>query len=367
MFSSLRPTLWPYVNKWNTSQRLPGGRLMLSSCEGAREMLIGQASAFMHESGFFRIGTVPLPKNLISSLRRYLVLALSASERKLQIGDILAPLMRGDKLTLQSWGHWAVREYFRDAISLRRSGHLDRLVDDYFRTSLIPDDIQARVFFRYRTIRRLRREFAKEIELSHEREVPRDLVDVVKKSGLPSLEQGEIFQRLLLSIGGFTGAALEWSLLYASWNRVNPKELEGHVNEVLRLRPPAWRISRTSREDTSIDGHSVCAGEHVMLNVFGIHSDQSKWFDPNSYDPDRWRNRPSPDVFLPFGRGASVCPGRRAAYEALTWMTGRIVDEYSLSAFTKGPPMVRTLIAPPRGFIRLTPRAGNLSFCTRSS
>lgn len=87
------------------------------------------------------------------------------------------------------------------------------------------------------------------------------------------------------------------------------------LDEVLRLYPPAWVISRRAVRDTTVGGVHVPAGVFVIASPFVVHRQGSLWPRPDTFDPDRWlaSERPRPGTYLPFGLGARMCIGRDVA------------------------------------------------------
>ena len=88
------------------------------------------------------------------------------------------------------------------------------------------------------------------------------------------------------------------------------------VNESLRLYPPAFMLTRVSREDCQLGGATVRAGTRVNIPVYAVHRHRKLWEDPDVFDPDRFApDRPAPDryQFLPFGAGPRICIGQALA------------------------------------------------------
>lgn len=88
------------------------------------------------------------------------------------------------------------------------------------------------------------------------------------------------------------------------------------VTETLRLRPPAWLVTRTVTADTTLGDYPLPAGTIVVFSPYLIHHRPDQYRDPASFDPDRWTDarysdympRPS-NAFIPFGSGARKCIG----------------------------------------------------------
>lgn len=344
--------------KWSSSRRLPGGSILVSDYADAHRVLVTRAESFVHESGFFRVGGVPLRPDEIRIMRRSLTAVLSGPPTGEWERERIEPTLASSRIRLQSWGHHMIHAYFIEALVGDRGAALRDSVEDYVTHSVIPDDIRGRRFFRYRSVNRIRRRLSEVLGTAKPHPEPRDLVDIVKLvPRLDAAEQAEVFQRLVLSVVGFTGAALEWSLLHAANARDAIESVQSHVLETLRVTPPAWRLARTPAEQVPLEHETADSGQEVLINLHAIHNAPEVWDNPTQFCPARWQDGvAAPREYLPFGRGRSACPGQMPAMAAVSSITQYIVARYELKAATRGTPMVRTLLAPPRGELTLRAR-----------
>ena len=89
------------------------------------------------------------------------------------------------------------------------------------------------------------------------------------------------------------------------------------VDEVLRVRGPAWIVARNCREDDIIAGHRVPAGCIVLCPQFLTHRHPAFWAHPERLHPERF----DPDApeqtheyaYYPFSKGPRVCIGNHFA------------------------------------------------------
>jgi cytochrome P450 len=94
------------------------------------------------------------------------------------------------------------------------------------------------------------------------------------------------------------------------------------LDEVMRLRPPAWAMTRMARRDDRLRGHLVEAGTTVMFGIYFAHRHPDFWdepevFRPERFTPERIKARHS-HAYLPFAAGPRACIGRRfSIYEML--------------------------------------------------
>ena len=88
-------------------------------------------------------------------------------------------------------------------------------------------------------------------------------------------------------------------------------------DEILRLYPPAWNISRQAVADDEICGHTIPAGRIVMVSPYVIHRLKEFWPNPEGFEPDRFqtenKKRQHSFAFFPFAGGKNNCLGYRFA------------------------------------------------------
>jgi len=89
------------------------------------------------------------------------------------------------------------------------------------------------------------------------------------------------------------------------------------LDEVLRLYPPGWTLSRRSIEADSLGGFLLPARTDVLLPLFLVHRDVRFWQDPESFCPDRFTSQTqcerSTGAYLPFAAGPRHCIGEYMA------------------------------------------------------
>jgi cytochrome P450 len=87
--------------------------------------------------------------------------------------------------------------------------------------------------------------------------------------------------------------------------------LDKVINEVMRILPPVWAISREARADDNIDGYHIPKGCIVTVAPYYLHHRSDIWPDPHRFDPERFnedevKKRPK-HTFHPFGLGPRTC------------------------------------------------------------
>ena len=171
-----------------------------------------------------------------------------------------------------------------------------------------------------------------------------------------NLTDGEIRHELVtMVIAGHetVAAALAWTLMLLAehqpaQDRVRA-ELAGHpgpvpmlghkeklpwtravVDEALRLFPPAWALSRRSRQDDVIGGRPVPAGTLVIVSPWLVHRRPDLWPDPLAFRPERFLGGTGRSGYLPFGQGPRLCIGREFALGEMVLVLSRLLSSYRI-------------------------------------
>jgi len=107
------------------------------------------------------------------------------------------------------------------------------------------------------------------------------------------------------------------------------------ISETLRLWPTAPGFFRAAREDTTLGGYPIAAGEWVFVLLLAVHRDPEVWGpDAEEFRPDRWLNgfKPKPWQFRPFGTGPRSCIGQAFALHEARLVIASLVRDYDLSS-----------------------------------
>ncbi len=157
--------------------------------------------------------------------------------------------------------------------------------------------------------------------------------------------------------------ALEWVVLLGvryghGTPEVRRDDIHRLVREVLRLYPTAWRLLRVAAADHDLAGVRVHQGEHVLIGTHAMHRSPAVWDGPLDFRPSRWE-QPTDDQrrsYLPFGKGAGMCPAGGFAVRALEHLGHVLLRGHSGHVRLRNrTPHVRTLLAPPAGWTCLAP------------
>ncbi|KAG2143717.1 cytochrome P450 [Suillus clintonianus] len=132
------------------------------------------------------------------------------------------------------------------------------------------------------------------------------------------------------------------------------KYLRAILNETLRLFPAVPFDLRESIRDTTWTSpepgkEPLFIPQGVMLNysVFLMHRRTDLWGpDALEFDPDRWLDErvkkyliPNPYIFLPFNAGPRICLGQQFAYNEMSFMLIRLLQNFSAITLAPEPTM----------------------------
>jgi cytochrome P450 len=85
------------------------------------------------------------------------------------------------------------------------------------------------------------------------------------------------------------------------------------LDEVLRLYPPGWLMTRRALGDDRLGDYFVPAGTEIYISPYLIHRNPLLWEEPDRFDPDRFGPAAPPDrhplAFIPFSAGPRNCIG----------------------------------------------------------
>ncbi|HYN29355.1 MAG TPA: cytochrome P450 [Dermatophilaceae bacterium] len=116
------------------------------------------------------------------------------------------------------------------------------------------------------------------------------------------------------------------------------------VQEGLRLYAAAPAVARVGPPGTSVLGHDLPAGAHVIVPIWSVHRDPRWWPEPERFDPARFepaavaaRHR---YAWLPFGGGARACIGTQFAMLEATLAVARVVSAFEVVTPPAPPPVV---------------------------
>ncbi len=126
-------------------------------------------------------------------------------------------------------------------------------------------------------------------------------------------------------------------------------ELQRAIRESMRLYPPVYATFRQADCNGELAGYPIPEGSLVLLSQWATHRDP-RWFDdPETFDPDRWREPSHPTyAYFPFGAGPRSCIGKGFATLEASIVAATVAREFRLRRVDDGPiPLRGSLTAHP--------------------
>jgi cytochrome P450 len=116
------------------------------------------------------------------------------------------------------------------------------------------------------------------------------------------------------------------------------------LDEVLRLYPPAWLVTRRALTPDVLAGVDIPADALVIVSPWIVHRDADLWPAPARFDPTRFldedgrrrREVVASSAYLPFGAGPRLCIGRDMALLEGVLVLSSLVTRVDLEPV--GPP-----------------------------
>ena len=133
------------------------------------------------------------------------------------------------------------------------------------------------------------------------------------------------------------------------------------LDEVLRLYPPAWLITRRSLTDDELAGVKVAAGSLLIVSPWLVHRHESLWVDPEQFRPERFldeagqrrRDLVAGAGYLPFGAGPRLCIGRDMALLEGVLVLAALAPRIELSPVGATPVAMPLVTIRPQGGLPL--------------
>ena len=113
------------------------------------------------------------------------------------------------------------------------------------------------------------------------------------------------------------------------------------LNEVMRLYPPGWLLSRRAIGPDQLSGCDIESGANVFIPLYLLHRDPRYWPEPARFDPDRFAPGASAarsqGAYLPFSAGPRHCIGETLALSEMLFHLRAVVPHYRLTHVPEGP------------------------------
>ncbi len=110
----------------------------------------------------------------------------------------------------------------------------------------------------------------------------------------------------------------------------NLPRIRAFYDEILRVYPPAWLITRKALASDSIDGHAIPAGALIILSPALLHQNPQVWDAPETFDPERFLGKYPRESFIPFGAGLRQCIGKDFAYVEGVLLLATLIAKFTV-------------------------------------
>lgn len=104
------------------------------------------------------------------------------------------------------------------------------------------------------------------------------------------------------------------------------------IDEVLRLYPPAWLITRNSLDADRLGGRDIPPGALIIMSPWLLHRHPGLWKQPDEFLPQRFLDPANASAvregFIPFGAGPRQCIGKDFAYVESSLILATLVSRF---------------------------------------
>jgi cytochrome P450 len=108
------------------------------------------------------------------------------------------------------------------------------------------------------------------------------------------------------------------------------------LQEVMRLCPPVWILTRQAQQADEVGDYHVPAGSDVLICPYTLHRHPGFWNSPERFDPDRFDPGATVDrpryAYIPFGAGPRFCVGNSLGMLEATLVLAMIARELRLTS-----------------------------------
>lgn len=113
------------------------------------------------------------------------------------------------------------------------------------------------------------------------------------------------------------------------------------IDETLRIRPPAYIMTRWAQEADTVSGYGIPAQSALTLCPYITHRLPEFWPEPETFEPERFAPGKDADrpryAYLPFGGGPRQCIGNSFALTEATLITAAIVQRFRVHVPAEHP------------------------------
>lgn len=118
--------------------------------------------------------------------------------------------------------------------------------------------------------------------------------------------------------------------------RGDASKLEAALEESTRLDPAVNFVFRVAKQDVSLGGQEVKAGQLLFVSAHAVNRDPAVFAEPDRFRLDRARN-----PHMGYGSGLHYCLGARLGRIQMTALFGKLLERFPKLALARDPAPVR--------------------------
>jgi cytochrome P450 len=124
-------------------------------------------------------------------------------------------------------------------------------------------------------------------------------------------------------------------------------QVRAHIDESMRLYPPAFMIIRQAQKADTVLGHKIAAGSVITIAPWVLHRHRARWTDPDAFDHTRFMpGAPAPDryAYMPFGAGPRICVGAQFALTEAVLVLAGLLKRFRIGLCGSGAVLPRAIV-----------------------
>ncbi|MFI7639284.1 cytochrome P450 [Nonomuraea sp. NPDC049400] len=112
------------------------------------------------------------------------------------------------------------------------------------------------------------------------------------------------------------------------------------LEEVMRLYPPVWALTRVAVDGDEVGGYRVPAGADVLISPYTLHRHPGHWPEADRFRPERFAPDARSDraryAYIPFGAGPRFCVGSHLGMMEAVFVLAMVSRELRLTGLPGG-------------------------------
>nr|6A15_A Chain A, Cytochrome P450 90B1 [Arabidopsis thaliana] len=123
------------------------------------------------------------------------------------------------------------------------------------------------------------------------------------------------------------------------------------INETLRLGNVVRFLHRKALKDVRYKGYDIPSGWKVLPVISAVHLDNSRYDQPNLFNPWRWQQQTWGNNYMPFGGGPRLCAGSELAKLEMAVFIHHLVLKFNWELAEDDKPFAFPFVDFPNGLL----------------